>query len=435
MQNKSIGRQLVSFSIPLILSGILQQLFSWTDAFILGNVEGEGALAAVGASSAVTNLFVLAVTGFTAGLGILAARYFGAGKWNELRKLLGGYSLLLTAAMIVIMLCGQAAAEKLLIAMDTPSDIFDQASGYLRITLIGAPFVILYNIYAAVLRGVGNSRAPFVCVALSGVLNMILDFVLVKYCGLGIAGAAYATAGSQAVGAVLSVVYTVYKYKQLRFSLRGGMFDAGVMKEGLKLGVPVTARSVISALGSVLLQNFMNGFGSVTVAAISTSYRVDSMLLLPVMNLSVGISTMVSQSIGANDKVKAHRFYMRGLWLMLATSCVLTVFICLFGGQLVALFGVGEEAVDIGRRFFIRLSLFYPVFSVARAINGYLEGLGDVTFTGAITVASLAVRLAASYALKPLFGNMVLEWAEVISWVFLIAAYYLRYRYIRKTRA
>ena len=432
MQKQSVGRQLVMFSIPLILSGLMQQLFSWTDAFILGNVVGEGALAAVGASSAVTNLFVLAVTGFTSGLGILAARYFGAGKWSELRRLLGSYTMILAAAMLVIMACGQWAAEGMLRAMDTPEDIFDQATEYLRIVLLGAPFVIIYNVYSAVLRGVGNSRTPFVCVSMSGALNVALDWVLVAWCGLDIAGAAWATAVSQAVGAVLVVAYTVHKYKELRFVPSREVFSLPVMKSGLRLGLPVTARSVVSALGSVLLQNFMNGFGSTTVAAISTSYRVDSMLLLPVMNLSVGISTMVSQSIGAGDRPRAHRFFNRGMQLMLGVACVLTVVICAFGGQLVALFGVGEEAVDIGRRFFIRLSLFYPMFAVMRAITGYLEGLGDVTFTGAVTVVSLAVRLGASYALKPMFGNMVLAWAEVISWVFMLAAFSARYFYKRR---
>jgi len=432
MQKKSVGRQLVLFSIPLILSGLMQQLFSWTDAFILGNVVGEGALAAVGASSAVTNLFVLAVTGFTSGLGILAARYFGAGKWAELRRLLGSYSLILGAAMLILMCAGQWAAEGMLRAMDTPEDIFSQAAAYLRIVLMGAPFVIIYNVYSAVLRGVGNSRAPFVCVAISGALNVVLDWVLVAWCGLNIAGAAWATAISQAAGAVMAVGYTIYKYRELRFMPSREVFDIPVMKSGLKLGLPVTARSVVSALGSVLLQNFMNGFGSVTVAAISTSYRVDSMLLLPVMNLSVGISTMVSQSVGADDMPRARKFFIRGLQLMLGVACVLTVVICVFGGDLVAMFGVGEEAVDIGRRFFIRLSLFYPMFAIMRAITGYLEGLGDVTFTGAITVISLAVRLGASYALKGVFGNMVLAWAEVISWVFMLAAFALRYMYKRK---
>jgi len=433
VNNKSISRQLISFSIPLILSGLLQQLFSWTDAFILGNVAGEGALAAVGASSAVNVLFVLAATGFTSGLGILAARYYGAENWSGIRKLLGSYSLILTAVMIALMICGRAAADSLLRLMDTPEDIFAWSADYLRILLLGGPFVILYNIYAAVLRGVGNSRVPFVCVALAGVLNVILDIVLVKFCDKGVAGAAWATAVSQVLSAVMVIAYTVLKYEKLRFRISGKVFDKKVMKDGLKLAVPVTARSVISSFGSVLLQNFMNSFGSVTVAAISTSYRVDSMLLLPVMNLSVGISTMVSQSIGAKNNNRALDFYKRGTMLMLGVSCVLTLIICIFGGSLVALFGVGEEAVEIGRRFFIRLSLFYPMFAVMRAMNGYLEGIGDVTYTGAITVASLAVRLGASYALKGVFGNMVLAWAEVISWVFMLAAMWLRYKYKSKT--
>ncbi len=432
MKTKSAGRDLVRFSIPLILSGLLQQLYSWTDAFILGNIEGEGALAAVGASSAVLNLFVLAITGFTAGLGILAARYFGAGKWDELKKLMGGYGLLLVAATLALVLCGQAATDSLLHMTDTPEDIFTLAGDYLSISLWGAPFVILYNIYAAMLRGVGNSRTPFVCVAVSGALNVILDWVTVGMLGMGVAGAAIATVAAQAASAVISVIYTICRYRQLRFVPTPKIFDRRVMAEGMKLGLPVTARTVISALGSVILQDFMNGFGSITVAAISTSYRVDSMLLLSVNNLGVGISTMVSQSIGAKDKARAHTYLRSGMWMMLGVSCILTAVICIFGGQLVAMFGVGPEAVDIGRRFFIRLSLFYPMYAAGRAINGYLDGIGDVAFTGIITVAHLAVRIIASYALKNLFGNMVLAWAEVISWIFALAAFALRYYYKKK---
>jgi len=432
MKKNSAGRQLVRFSIPLILSGLLQQLYSWTDAFILGNIEGEATLAAVGASGAVINLFVLAVTGFTAGLGILAARYFGAGKWTELRRLLGGYGAVLVAATALLAVCGLRASDGLLRLMDTPDDILSLAGDYLRISLLGAPVVILYNIYAAVLRGVGNSRAPFICVAVSGGMNVLLDWLMIGGLGMGVSGAAAATVISQFAGALMAVIYTVIKYRELRFVPSPRIFDRRVMLEGTKLGVPVAARTIVSAFGSVLLQNFMNSFGSTTVAAISTSYRVDSMLLLPVINLSVGISTMVSQSIGAGDKVRAHSYLSHGIKLMLLVSCVLTVLICTFGGQLVAMFGVGGEAAEIGRQFFIRLSLFYPMFAATRAINGYLEGLGDVTFTGIITIASLAVRLCASYALKNALGNMVLAWAEVISWVFLLAAFLLRYIYKRK---
>jgi putative MATE family efflux protein len=435
---EGVNREAFRGGVALTNEALMEQNAGKGQAFeeMYNNVSNMAmtsyALAAVGASSAVNVLFVLAAAGFTSGLGILAARYYGAGKWRELRKLLGSYSVILTLVMMLVMIFGRVLSARLLEAMDTPRDIFTEADDYLRILLIGAPFVILYNMYSAVLRGVGNSRMPFVCVAVSGVLNMLLDWVLVKMCGLGVAGAAWATVAAQALSAVAVILYTTFRYKELRFGLNGGIFDAVVMRAGLKLALPVAARSVISSFGSVLLQNFMNSFGSVTVAAISTSYRVDSMLLLPVMNLSVGISTMVSQSIGAENRSRAYKFFTHGMWLMLSVACALTIVICTFGGKLVALFGVGQEAVEIGRRFFIRLSLFYPMFAAMRAITGYLEGLGDVTFTGIITIASLAVRLGASYALKGVFGNMVLAWAEVISWVFMLAAMWLRYVYKRK---
>lgn len=161
MTKGSLVWNLVSFSIPLILSGILQQLYSWADAFIVGNVEGEAALAAIGATNAITNFFIIAITGFTAGVSILSAQYFGKGNHSIQKKILSSFIIVLGTAFLLISVIGIFGANGFLKLLDTPEDILGMARSYLQIVLVGMPFLNIYNIYSAVLRGIGDSKAPF----------------------------------------------------------------------------------------------------------------------------------------------------------------------------------------------------------------------------------------------------------------------------------
>ena len=188
MTQGSLAGILVRFSSPLVLSGLLQQLYAWADAFIVGNVEGEQALAAIGATTALSNLFVLVITGITLGPALLAARLWGQERREELRPVLSTFVVVLGAAFVVIGLGGSAVVRPVLAAINTPE--LDQASRYLGIVLLGLPFVAVYNVYAAVLRGMGDSRAPLLAVLVASVVNVGLDLVLVAGLEMGVAGAA-----------------------------------------------------------------------------------------------------------------------------------------------------------------------------------------------------------------------------------------------------
>ena len=157
---RSITRELIAFSIPLILSGLLQQLYSWVDAFIVGNIVGEGALAAIGLTGAVNQLFIFGITGFAAGINILAARHYGGGNIRIQKHILYTFSIVLTAAVLLLAVSCTGAADAILRLLSTPEDIFTDASTYLRIILCGMPFLALYNVYCAVLRGMGDSTLP-----------------------------------------------------------------------------------------------------------------------------------------------------------------------------------------------------------------------------------------------------------------------------------
>ena len=399
---------LVKFSLPLILSGILQQLYNWADAFIVGNVVGELALAAVGSTTSMVNFYVLAITGFTLGLSILFAQKYGSRQLEDLPRLLSTFLWVLGLAFLVLAGLGMCFTRQLLQLLHTNADVLSQAEDYLRIVLAGVPFLAVYNVYSAALRGIGNSRAPFYAVLLSSLVNVALDIVFVAFLGWGVAGAAFATILSQIAMTVFLAAYTVRSYPLLRFARRGSLHRE-MLRQGLRFGIPPMLQSSVSSVGSLILQNFMNGFGTQTVAAITTAYRVDSIVMVPILNLSSGISTLAAQSCGAGETRRARRIFQAGLGIMAGVALLLTVLVIPTGGDLIALFGAGAEAVSIGDSFFRRIALFYLIFGLANAVRGYLEGMGDVVYSSFAGMASLVCRIILSYPPAGHFANMVVE--------------------------
>lgn len=436
MTKGSLVRALVEFSIPLILSGVLQQLYSWADAFIVGNMEGGTALAAIGSTTSVVYLFTGAITGFTNGISILAARYFGEGKSGLQKKLLSSFAAAMGLFFLVLSALGVCFVEYILHILDTPEDIYQMSGEYLRIVLTGIPFIAVYNVYAAVLRGCGDSRAPFYSVMVSSAANIVLDLIFVGVFRWSVAGAAAATAMAQIAMTIFIIGYTTGRYEALRFGPGSGLLDKKILVDGCAFSLPLTLNSIISSLGSVALQSFMNGFGSTTVAAISTAYRVDSIIMLPVMNLGTGISTVTSQNLGAGQMERVKKGLYVGMGIMTVAAVCMTVFVINFGGTLIALFGISEESAAIGKSFFRALAMFYVLFGISTAIRGYIQGIGEVKFTTFIGISSLAVRIGMSYILKPFFGNMVIAYAEVISWWYMFIMYggYLMMRWMKNQK-
>lgn len=421
-----IARLLIKFSLPLIGSGILQQLYSWADAFIVGNIEGEAALAAVGATTAVVNFYVTAITGFTLGLSILFAQKFGQSATGELAKILSTFSAVLGGVFLLLAGVGMWTAGPLLRFLQTTPDTLHLAEDYLQAVSPGLPFLAVYNVYGAALRGIGDSRAPFYAVCISSAVNILLDILFVAALGWGVTGAAVATVVSQAAMAAFLWIYAAKKYSILRLRPGEGLVDRAALAQGCRLGIPPMVQASVSSAGSLVLQNFMNGFGTQTVAAVTTAYRVDSVVMVPILNLGSGVSTLVAQSCGAGEESRGRKIGMVGAVLMAGVSLALTGCVILAGEGLIAMFGAGEEAIRIGGEFFRTIAGFYLVYGIATVLRSYLEGMGDVLYSSVAGIASLALRILASYAMAALLGNLVIAYAEGLSWVALLALYAAR---------
>lgn len=429
---KSTARELADFSLPLIASGVLQQLYNWADAFIVGNVVGEAALAAVGATATAVGFYIYLIAGFSVGLSILFAQTYGSGDMRAMPRILSTFSAVFLAAFSALAALGMATAPALLRLLHTTPDTVAMAEDYLVIVLAGVPFLALYNVYSAALRGLGDSRAPFYAVLVSSAVNVALDLLFVAVFRWSVAGAAAATVASQASMALFLIFYAARRYPVLRFNFSDGLIDRAALAEGCRFGFPPTVQFSVTSLGNLALQNFMNGFGTQTVAAVTTAYRIDTIILLPIINLGSAISTLVAQSRGAGDRERMRRIFSAGAALMAAVSVALTLLVIPTGSRLIALFGAGGEAVAIGHDFFLRIASFYWAFGLATAFRGYIEGLGDVLWSSCAGIAALAFRIAASYALVPFFGNMSIAFAEAFQWLLLLALYAARAAHNKK---
>lgn len=429
MKHKEIIKELITFSLPLILSGILQQLYSWADAFIVGHSgpEGELMLASIGATATITMLLVNTMTGFTMGLSILAAQEYGRKNIDTIRQIakifLPILGILYAVFSVIMILC----LNPVLQIMDTPVEIFNYAYQYLRIILLGVPFLAVYNLFAALMRAMGNTKVAFYAVLLSSILNVILDIVFVILLSLGVAGAATATIISQISMTIFIVIYCKIKYPEIL--KEGQVQQKEVFKKGVSFGMPPMIQNSVTSMGSLVLQNFMNGFGASTVLAITTAYRVDSIMLLPVINLGSAISSMVARAKGEDNYEKVNNNLWSGLGLMIVISGVLALAMYLFGAEFVGFFGVTGEALQIGEEFFRDLSIFYVLFGIATVLRSVLEGTGDITYCSVIGITTLGIRIAFSYILRPVFAERAIAFAEGITWICLLLFMLMRVIY------
>ena len=433
-KQQSTARELIAFSLPLILSGILQQLYSWADAFIVGRAEGELQLAAVGATSSISYFLINTILGLTLGLSLMAAQHFGRKDTDTVRRILSCFLPLLTALYAVLSAVAFIFAAPLLRLMDTPADIFDYSLDYLKIIFIGIPFLAVYNLFAGMLRAVGNTKAAFYAVLLSSVLNVALDVVFIVLFGWGVAGAAFATVVSQMAMTAFIILYTARNYPCLLHRRGEKRFDKAVFVQGMRFSLPPAIQNSVTSLGNLVLQNFMNGFGSVTVLAITTAYRVDSMMLLPIFNLGAAISSMTARAKGASDDAKIRSCFVTGSWLMISVCVVLSVFMYLFGAWFVGIFGVTGEALAIGTQFFRDLSIFYTLFGVGIVLRSVLEGIGDITCASLIGVGMLVERIGLSYLLRSVLAERTIAIAEGIAWILTLVLFIWRIRVMHRRK-
>lgn len=391
MTDGSIIKLLITFSIPLLIGNVFQQLYNTVDSIIVGNYVSKQALAAVGCTGPIINALIGLFVGLSGGAGVVISQFYGAKDEEKL------HSSAQTAVGLTLILCvaitamGVSLTPAMLRLMKTPTDVFPEAAEYLRIYFWGISGMMLYNIGAGILRAVGDSTRPLYFLIFSAVMNTVLDIVLVRNFSMGIAGAAAATVISQALSALmvmllLSRTKAAYRVEPLKIKISGR-----ILRKICDIGIPSALQIAITAFSNIFVQSYVNRFESSCMAGWTAYNKIDSFAMLPMMSLSIAISTFVGQNLGAGKLDRARTAPKHGLAMGFVFMAVMLVPLMLFAPVLTRLFNSEPEVVQFGTMFIRMISPFYFAFAINQVFLGALRGAGDTRSSMFITLGSFVV--------------------------------------------
>ena len=430
---------IISFTLPILFGMLFQQLYNMVDTMIVGKYLGVDPFAGVGSTGSLNFMVIGFCMGICNGFAIPVAQMFGARNYSDLRKFVGNilwlcifFSILITS--IVVVFC-----KKILIFMDTPENIFEYAYIYIIIIFAGIPFTILYNVTAAIIRSLGDSKSPVVFLAISSVINIVLDIVFIVFMGMNVEGAAYATVISQAVSGVACVIYMKKKFDILKLSKDDIKPDSGFMGKLVGIGLPMGLQYSITAIGSIILQTAVNGLGSLYVAGVTTGLKIYSLISCPVEALGQTMAPYAGQNVGAGKLDRVGKGIKAANLCGFVMAAVTLVIVLLFGNNLTMLF-LDEKNDDVARyafRFLLYMVAFYSAHIIVNVVRFSIQGMGYSTFAIIAGVLEMIARAVAGMVLTPMFGFVGICLASPLAWVladtFLIPAFFVCKKRIKRT--
>ena len=379
MCNGSILDKLVSFSIPLMLSGILQLLFNAVDIIVVGQFTGNEALAAVGSTTALINVFVNLFIGISLGASVLAARFYATGQEKEMSETVHTSITLALISGIAMGIIGVIAAKGALELMDTPDNVLNLSTLYMRIYFMGMPFFMLYNYGAAILRAVGDTKRPLLFLIISGATNVVLNLLLVIQFHLGVAGVAIATVISQCISCILVLrcLYLSDGSYQLRFNKLG--MKTRYVKQIFQIGIPAGIQSTIINFSNVLLQSSVNSFGSVAMAGYTAANNILGFLYVSVNSITQACMSFTSQNYGVRKFKRMDKVLLECLGLTVIVALVLGGGSYLFGAELMHIYTKSTKVIECGVDIMLYTTVTYFLCGIMDLLPGALRGMGHST--------------------------------------------------------
>lgn len=391
-------KQIVIFTVPMLVGNIAQQLYSTVDSIVVGKYVGDNALAAVGSAAPILNLLLVLFIGISMGASIMVAQYFGAREREELSYTVGNCILLTGAAVVIIMALAVLIVRPLLHLLNTPDSIIDWCASYLLIMFVGCIGSAYYNILSGVLRGLGDAFAALLYLLVATVLNIVLDLVFVANLGMGVSGVALATIIAQAVSAVLCFL-RLAKMKEL-FDLKPQYMKFHKKYAGnmVRLGLPSGLTQAIFSMASIIVQSLTNSFGEMFIAANVIVMRVDGFAMLPNFSFGSAMTTYAGQNVGAGAYDRVVKGAKQGTGIALLTTTTITGLILLFGRQLMGIFTDTSELVDLSMRMMCIIAAGYVAMAVTQSLSGVMRGAGDTMTPMWISIfTTVIVRVPIAY--------------------------------------
>lgn len=423
---------LLTFALPLLISNLFQQLYNMVDSMIVGQFVGSNALAAVGSTGYITNIFLALNTGLSSGMGIIIAQYFGAKNDTMVRKSIVTCIYLMSSSALVMGALGFTFAPAILRLMNTPDAIFRDSLLYLRINCLGMLATAAYNALSSILKATGDSKTPLFFLIIASVLNLVLDLVFVILFRWSVAGAASATILAQIFSASACIVYVIKREPYFRIPRAEWSFDKTLGRRCICLGVPLALQSSMISFSNLALQRVVNGFGETVVAALTAGNRYESLIQLPLSSLSIALSTFAGQNIGAGERRRVKQGFITGLSLAMGFVLLMMPVTLFFGSNIIQLFTSNQDVIAIGAAGIRVTAFFYLPLGIVHCTRGTINGAGDSRFpllTGIVEVAA-RICLAKPITSVPSIGFRGIWLTTGLTWTFAAVLGIARYYYL-----
>ena len=428
-------KAILFFSLPMMAGNLFQQFYTMADSIIVGRFIGENALASVGASYALTAVFISIAIGGGAGASVITSKAFGAKDYEKVKESISTSLIAFLVISFILAVFGYVFSDRIMLVLNTPQDILADAVLYLRIYFLGLPFLFLYNILSSIFNSLGKSRIPLFLLIFSSLLNIALDIVAVAYLNMGVAGAAWATLLSQALSALLSF-FVLLRITSSYGSGGYPLFTISVFSAMSKIALPSLLQQMTINLGMMLVQSVVNLFGSEVLAGYSASIRIDNIVTVPLSAVGNAMSPYTAQNIGARKKERVSTGYRISFVIILVLWCISCLILQLFPKEIIGLF-LGEKGTDAaystGVGYLTFLGWFYFILGFAFITGGVLRGAGKMGMFLLASLLNLSFRVIGSMIFAPKYGVAIVWYVVPVGWILYFTTCFLSYRRLLKT--
>jgi len=422
---------LITFMIPMMIGNIFQQFYNIVDTIIAGKFIDANALAAVGSTGHITNLFFALGNGLATGIGIIVSQFFGSGDHKGVRKTITNAFFMVSATSLFVGFLGAFLSRPVLAyGLKTPDEILEDSVVYMSVTCIGFIGTALYNTISYIMRGIGDSKTPLYFLIISSFLNIIMDLVFVLYFNLGVKGLAIATITAQALSAALSIGYALLKNPVFKFEKKDFTLDKDIIIKCYTLGGSMALQSGLIALSFVILQRVINSFGAVVIAAFTTTSKIENLVNMQFKALGDSLSTYSGQNIGAQKVDRVKKGYKIGMTMMGIYALLMIPLMWIFGDFLMKVFVNEPEVIAFGKTAMRILSSFYLPLGTIYVCRGILNGAGDAKFPLISGISEMVGRIVfpALFCSLPFLGAWGLWVATGVTWTIVGVTAFIRYK-------
>ncbi len=430
------GKLIFFFALPLMLGNICQQLYTMVDTIIVGQGVGVQALASLGAADWLNWLILGISTGFSQGFSIMIAQRFGANDMEGLRKSVSMSYLLGGIIAIIATILSQLTALPILKLLKTPENILSGSLIYLRISFSGILIVMAYNVFASILRALGDGKTPLIAMLIASVINIILDMLFVFVFHWGIAGAAIATVVAQ-VFSGLFCLKAILKISFLKLKRSDWTLNQYMIKRLIQLGTPTAFQNIIISIGGMVVQYVINGFGFIFVAGFTATNKLYGLLEVASTSFGFSMATFTGQNLGAKQLTRIKSGVKTGAIMGIVTAALISCMMFILGEQIVSLFVSGEpneieQVIAVAKTYLMIMSALLPILYLLYIYRSALQGMGDTITPMLSGLIEFIMRVSVVLILPKIIGQSGVYYAEIAAWtgatILLMSTYYLKIR-------